>query len=184
MEKPHYYIYGINGPVIRVRGGRELPRMSLVYVGKQRLFGEVVSASGEESVVQIYEDSTGLTAGEEVVPTYKPMSIQLGPGLIGGIMDGIGRPLSRIEAMAGPFIARGMNLDSLDAEKKWDVTLRVKEGDALAPGQVFATCQESGMIEHRSMVPAGVRGRAVDVKADGQYTCLLYTSDAATNREV
>ena len=180
MEKPHYYIYGINGPVIRVRGGRELPRMSLVYVGKQRLFGEVVSASGEESVVQIYEDSTGLTAGEEVVPTYKPMSIQLGPGLIGGIMDGIGRPLSRIEAMAGPFIARGMNLDSLDAEKKWDVTLRVKEGDALAPGQVFATCQESGMIEHRSMVPAGVRGRAVDVKADGQYTVtepIAYVED-------
>ena len=185
MEKPHYYIYGINGPVIRVRGGRELPRMSLVYVGKQRLFGEVVSASGEESVVQIYEDSTGLTAGEEVVPTYKPMSIQLGPGLIGGIMDGIGRPLSRIEAMAGPFIARGMNLDSLDAEKKWDVTLRVKEGDALAPGQVFATCQESGMIEHRSMVPAGVRGRAVDVKADGQYTVtepIAYVEDERGRR--
>ena len=180
MEKPHYYIYGINGPVIRVRGGRELPRMSLVYVGEQRLFGEVVSASGEESVVQIYEDSTGLSAGEEVEPTYRPMSIELGPGLIGGIMDGIGRPLSRIEAMAGPFIARGMNLDSLDAEKKWDVTLRVKEGDALAPGQVFATCQESGMIEHRSMVPAGVRGRAVDVKADGQYTVtepIAYVED-------
>ena len=80
VEKPKYYIYGINGPVIRVRGGRELPRMSLVYVGAQRLFGEVVSSSGEESVVQIYEDSAGLSAGEEVVPTYAPMSIQLGPG--------------------------------------------------------------------------------------------------------
>ena len=170
VEKPKYYIYGINGPVIRVRGGRELPRMSLVYVGAQRLFGEVVSSSGEESVVQIYEDSAGLSAGEEVVPTYAPMSIQLGPGLIGGILDGIGRPLSSIESMAGSFIARGMNLDSLDAEKKWDVTVRIAEGDTLAPGQVFATCRESGMIEHRSMVPPGLKGRAVDVKPSGQFT--------------
>ena len=76
MEKrPHYYIHGINGPVIKVRGGRELPRMSLVYVGRQRLFGEVVSSSGEESIVQIYEDSAGLSAGEDVMPTYEPMSI-------------------------------------------------------------------------------------------------------------
>ncbi len=170
VEKPKYYIYGINGPVIRVRGGRELPRMSLVYVGAQRLFGEVVSSSGEESVVQIYEDSAGLSAGEEVVPTYAPMSIQLGPGLIGGILDGIGRPLSSIESMAGSFIASGMNLDSLDAEKKWDVTVRIAEGDTLAPGQVFATCRESGMIEHRSMVPPGLKGRAVDVKPSGQFT--------------
>ena len=170
VEKPKYYIYGINGPVIRVRGGRELPRMSLVYVGAQRLFGEVVSSSGEESVVQIYEDSAGLSAGEEVVPTYAPMSIQLGPGLIGGILDGIGRPLSSIESMAGSFIARGMNLDSLDAEKKWDVTVRIAEGDTLAPGQVFATCRESGMIEHRSMVPPGLKGRAVEVKPSGQFT--------------
>ena len=170
VEKPKYYIYGINGPVIRVRGGRELPRMSLVYVGAQRLFGEVVSSSGEESVVQIYEDSAGLSAGEEVVPTYAPMSIQLGPGLIGGILDGIGRPLSSIESMAGSFIASGMNLDSLDAEKKWDVTVRIAEGDTLAPGQVFATCRESGMIEHRSMVPPGLKGRAVEVKPSGQFT--------------
>ena len=95
-NKTEYYIHGVNGPVVKVRGGRTLPRMSLVYVGNQRLFGEVVSSSGEESVVQIYEDSAGLSAGEEVVPTYAPMSIQLGPGLIGGILDGIGRPLSSI----------------------------------------------------------------------------------------
>ena len=88
-----YYIYGINGPVIRVRGGRSLPRMSLVYVGEQRLFGEVVSSAGDESVVQIYEDSGGLSSGEPVFPTMEPMSIRLGPGLVGGIFDGIGRPL-------------------------------------------------------------------------------------------
>ena len=94
-NKTPYYIYGINGPVIHVRGGRSLPRMSLVYVGEQRLFGEVVSSAGDESVVQIYEDSGGLSAGEPVYPTMEPMSIRLGPGLVGGIFDGIGRPLPR-----------------------------------------------------------------------------------------
>ena len=84
-NKTPYYIYGVNGPVIHVRGGRSLPRMSLVYVGKQRLFGEVVSSQGDESVVQIYEDSGGLSSGEPVYPTMEPMSIRLGPGLVGGI---------------------------------------------------------------------------------------------------
>ena len=186
MEKqPHYYIYGINGPVIKVRGGRELPRMSLVYVGRQKLFGEVVSSSGEESVVQIYEDSTGLSAGEEVEPTYRPMSIELGPGLIGSILDGIGRPLSRIEEMAGPFIARGMNLDSLDPEKKWDAEVLIEEGEVLRPGQIFAKCTESGMIEHRSMVPPQLSGRAVDVRPSGAFTVgepIAYVEDERGRR--
>ena len=128
-NKTEYYIHGVNGPVIKVRGGRSLPRMSLVYVGKQRLFGEVVSSAGEESIVQIYEDSGGLAAGEPVYPTNEPMSIRLGPGLIGGIFDGIGRPLQIIEAMAGSFIAKGINIESLDETKKWAVTMLVKEGD-------------------------------------------------------
>ena len=110
--------------------------MSLVYVGKQRLFGEVVSSAGEESIVQIYEDSGGLAAGEPVYPTNEPMSIRLGPGLIGGIFDGIGRPLQIIEAMAGSFIAKGINIESLDETKNGPVTMLVKEGDELSPRPV------------------------------------------------
>ena len=184
-NKTEYYIHGVNGPVIKVRGGRSLPRMSLVYVGEQRLFGEVVSSAGEESIVQIYEDSGGLAAGEPVYPTNEPMSIRLGPGLIGGIFDGIGRPLQIIEAMAGSFIAKGINIESLDETKKWAVTMLVKEGDELSPGQFVASCRESEMTEHRSMVPPGVSGRAVDVKPSGEYTVtepLLYVEDARGRR--
>ena len=156
-NKTPYYIYGINGPVIHVRGGRSLPRMSLVYVGEQRLFGEVVSSAGDESVVQIYEDSGGLSAGEPVYPTMEPMSIRLGPGLVGGIFDGIGRPLAQIEAMAGDFIAKGINIGALDENRKWPVKMLVRNGDEVKGGQVFALTSESGMIEHRSMVPPAER---------------------------
>ncbi len=165
-----YFIQSINGPVIKVRGGRALPRMGLVFVGKQKLFGEVVSASGEDSIVQIYEDSGGLSAGEPVYPTYAPMSLQLGPGLIGGIFDGIGRPLGTIERMAGPRIAKGINLQSLDGDRLWEVTVDIKDGDTVFPGQVFARCRESEMTEHRAMVPPGVSGRVEAAKPSGQYT--------------
>ena len=168
-NKTPYYIYGINGPVIHVRGGRSLPRMSLVYVGEQRLFGEVVSSAGDESVVQIYEDSGGLSAGEPVYPTMEPMSIRLGPGLVGGIFDGIGRPLAQIEAMAGDFIAKG-NIGALDENRKWPVKMLVRNGDEVKGGQVFALTSESGMIEHRSMVPPALSGVITDVVPDGEYT--------------
>lgn len=171
-NKTSYYIYGINGPVIHVRGGRSLPRMSLVYVGEQRLFGEVVSSSGDESIVQIYEDSGGLSSGEPVYPTMEPMSIRLGPGLVGGIFDGIGRPLSQIESMAGDFIAKGINIGALDENKKWPVKMLVKNGDEVKGGQVFATTSESGMIEHRSMVPPTLSGTVTDVVPDGEYTVV------------
>ena len=167
-----YYIYGINGPVIRVRGGRSLPRMSLVYVGEQRLFGEVVSSAGDESVVQIYEDSGGLSSGEPVFPTMEPMSICLGPGLVGGIFDGIGRPLSQIERLAGDFISKGINIGALDEEKKWSVRMLVHDGDTVHGGQPFAVTEESGMVEHRSMVPPTLSGTIRDAVGDGNYTVV------------
>ena len=165
-----YYIQSINGPVVTVRGGATLPRMSFVYVGEQRLFGEVVSSRGEESVVQVYEDSGGLRAGETVYPTYRPMSVQLGPGLVGGIFDGIGRPLRAIEERAGSFIAKGIDLPALDGEKLWDVTMEIKDGDVLVPGQIFARCAETDMVEHRAMISPLLHGVAADVKPSGRYS--------------
>ena len=102
----NYSIYGVNGPVIKVRGGRSLPMMSLVYVGEDRLPGEVVSAKGNETIVQVYEDSTGLKKGQPVYPTGKPMSVLLGPGMVTTTYDGIARPLRKIADMAGSFITR------------------------------------------------------------------------------
>lgn len=105
-------------------------------------------------------------------PTNEPMSVRLGPGLIGGIFDGIGRPLQAIEERAGSFISKGINIESLDEEKLWDVEVLIKEGDELKPGEFFARCRESEMTEHRSMVPPRVSGRAVDVKPSGSYTVV------------
>ncbi|NCB73837.1 MAG: V-type ATP synthase subunit A [Clostridia bacterium] len=169
METNNYYIYGVNGPVITVRGGRSLPMMSLVYVGNVRIPGEVVSASGNTTIVQVYEDSSGLSKDQPVFPTDKPMSVLLGPGMLSNIYDGIARPLRRISEMAGSFIAKGITLPALDMEKLWDVKLDVKEGMDASGGMVFARTQESDAIEHRSMVPPDLQGKFTEVKPDGQY---------------
>jgi len=165
-----YYIHGVNGPVVTVRGGRSLPMMSVVYVGDLRLAGEVVSARGDTTTVQVYEDTAGLGYGQPVYPTGMPMSVLLGPGMLGNIYDGIARPLGAIEARAGHFITRGITMPSIDLEKKWDVTIDISEGDKVKGGQIFARCQETGAIEHRSMVPPDVSGTVTEVRPSGQYT--------------
>ena len=168
MDK--YYVYGVNGPVVTVRGGRSLPRMSLVRVGEMGLQGEVVSAAGEQTVVQVYEDTAGLRYGDMVIPTGKPMSVMLGPGMLGNIYDGIARPLPAIQVKSGSFITRGVDLPALDTEKKWSVEVAIKDGDDLAGGMIFARTRETEAIEHRCMVPPSVHGRAVNVKPSGEYT--------------
>ena len=165
----NYSIYGVNGPVIKVRGGRSLPMMSLVYVGEDRLPGEVVSAKGNETIVQVYEDSTGLKKGQPVYPTGKPMSVLLGPGMVTTTYDGVARPLRKIADMAGSFITKGINLPALDMEKLWDVTVSVKDGDKALPGMIFARCRESETVEHRSMVPPQLKGVFTDVVPSGKY---------------
>ena len=162
-------IKGVNGPVVRVTGGRSLQKMSLVYVGELGLAGEVVSVDGDEAVVQIYEDSEGLAAGQKVEATGRPLSVLLGPGMIGSTYDGIARPLAAIETMAGPFITRGIRLDAVDETRQWDVTVDIREGDRLTPGQIIARCMESEAVEHRSMVTPGLSGRAVDVRPSGRF---------------
>ena len=168
MDK--YYVYGVNGPVVTVRGGRSLPRMSLVRVGEMGLQGEVVSAAGEQTVVQVYEDTAGLRYGDTVIPTGKPMSVMLGPGMLGNIYDGIARPLPAIQVKSGSFITRGVDLPALDTEKKWSVEVAIKDGDDLAGGMIFARTRETEAIEHRCMVPPSFHGRAVNVKPSGEYT--------------
>ncbi len=165
----NYTIYGVNGPVISVRGGRSLPMMSLVYVGEQRLPGEVVSARGDETIVQIYEDSSGLKQGMPVFPTGAPMSVLLGPGMLSNIYDGIARPLRTIAEMSGCFITKGITLPALDMEKLWDVTVDVKDGDTAAAGMVFARCKETEAIEHRCMVPPALSGIFTGAKPSGKY---------------
>lgn len=170
MNSSTYYIHGINGPVITVRGGRSLPMMSLVYVGDIKMPGEVVSASGDTTIVQVYEDSAGLKKGQPVLPTGRPMSVLLGPGMLSNIYDGIARPLRAIADRAGSFIAKGITLPALDMEKLWDVTVDIKEGDTVSGGEVFARCAETNAVEHRCMVLPNLSGTVTEVKPSGQYT--------------
>ena len=170
MAETNYYIEGINGPVVTVKGGKGLAMMDMVSVGPEGLIGEVVSVKGDETTVQVYEDTTGLIPGMPVVPQGAPMSIALGPGLLNNIFDGICRPLRGIEAATGAFIGRGIHIPALDTEKQWDVNILVKPGDTLSPGQVYAECDETPVIRHRSMMRPDQSGTVLSVAANGSYT--------------
>jgi len=169
MDTNNYYIYGVNGPVITVRGGRSLPMMSLVYVGEDKIPGEVVSASGDTTVIQVYESSAGLGKGQPVYPTGKPMAVLLGPGMISNIYDGIARPLRKVSELSGNFITKGITLPALDLEKLWDVKIEAAEGVEAHGGMIFARTKESEAVEHRCLVPPDIEGKFADVRPDGQY---------------
>ena len=146
-------IYGINGSVISVKNDRELAMREMVYVGKKQLLGEVIRMDEEKTMIQVYESTTGLKTGDPVVGTGSLLDATLGPGILRNIYDGIERPLEEIAKEQGAFIAEGRSIPSLDEEKKWDVTMKIKAGDTVKGGQIFATCQETSLIEHRSMIP-------------------------------
>ena len=182
MSENRCEIYGINGPVVTVKGGRGLAMMDMVNVGEEGLVGEVVGVNGDITTVQVYEDTAGLMPGQPVTGQGAPMSITLGPGLLCNIFDGIARPLRLIEEKSGPFIGRGLNIPTLDESRKWDTTVTVKAGDTLSPGALYAQCQETPLILHRCLVPAGLSGTVTRVVPSGSYTVadtLVELTDAA-----
>ncbi|AHM55658.1 V-type ATP synthase alpha chain 2 [Peptoclostridium acidaminophilum DSM 3953] len=159
----------INGPVVRAEGVRGFKVREMVMVGDKKLLGEVISIDSDKAIIQVYEETEGLKAGEEVVPTGKALSLKLGPGIIGNIFDGIQRPLQKIEKISGNFISEGIGLISIDPDALWQVELKVSEGDELVPGSIYATVQESSLIEHRLMVPPEMSGKVVKVAENGKY---------------
>lgn len=165
-------IYSINGPVVKVKNSLDFMMMEKVYVGNQRLMGEVISISRDETVIQVYETTTGLKPGDPVEPTGSPISVTLGPGILRNIFDGIERPLKEIAKESGAFIATGSDVASLDEETLWDVTMKVKVGDHVVPGQIFATVPETPLIEHRCMIPPTLTGEVVEIVENGSYTIL------------
>lgn len=164
-----YQIYGINGPVVTIRGETQLQMMETVYVGNARLIGEVIRLEKDRTTIQVYEETAGLTVGEPVYSTGSAMSVTLGPGLLGNIFDGIQRPLPALEKKFGAFIGRGAQFSPLDTEKTYDVHLCVKPGDHLAGGEVYATCQETAAIEHKVMLAPNLSGTVTEVQPDGAY---------------
>ena len=177
-------IFGINGPVVTVKGPTSLSMMEMVYVGEQRLVGEVIGLTRDCTTIQVYEETTGLRPGEPVYSTGGPMSVTLGPGIVTNIFDGIERPLSSIEKVSGAFISRGANVSSLDEEKQWDVTVLAKVGDHLRGGDIYATCPETAIITHKMMVPPDLCGEVIECAPSGSYRLrdtILKLRDAKGN---
>lgn len=162
-------IYGINGPVVTVKNTDSFEMMEMVHVGKQKLVGEIIGITDDITTIQVYEETTGLKPGDPVEGTGAPMNILLGPGIINNIFDGIERPLKAIEEEAGAFINRGSSVSALDDKKLWSVTMKVKVGDKLEGGQIYATLPETPIIEHRLMVPPELSGEVVKVNPNGDY---------------
>jgi len=162
-------IFGINGPVITLLGDTGLSLMEMVYVGKDKLVGEVIGINERETTVQVYENTTGLHPGEEVIGTGNPLCATLGPGILSNIFDGIERPLKDIEAISGDFISRGVTVPSLDEHREWNVTLTVNVGDKLSSGVIYATCPETPVITHKCIVPPALSGIVEQVKPNGKY---------------
>ena len=181
-------IYGINGPVVTVKGTRSFSMMEMVYVGEERLVGEIIGINEQFTTIQVYEETTGLRPGEPVYGTGSPMNVTLGPGIIDNIFDGIERPLKTIEEQAGAFISRGSSIPALDEEKLWDVTVTVKEGDKLKPGAIYAECPETTIIRHRCMVPPRMSGTVVKTMPNGQYrlndTVVVIQDEKGNMREL
>ena len=164
-------IFSVNGPVVRVRDTKDFSMREMVYVGNKRLIGEVISVAADYTTIQVYEGTTGLMPGEPVYSTGNPMSAVLGPGIISNIFDGIERPLKKLEEISGAFIAEGAAVSSLDEQKKYDVTITVKEGDTLMPGDIYCTCPETAVVVHKCMLsPFSKGGKVIWCAENGEYS--------------
>ena len=163
-------IYGINGPVIYLKGNTGFCMSEMVYVGEEHLVGEVIALDKDRTTIQVYEETSGLRPGEEVIASGGPVSVTLAPGILNNIFDGIERTLEKISESGGAFITKGVSVDSLDKTKKWSTHITVKEGEYLHGGDIFAEVPETRAIVHKCMIPPDVEGTVVSVAEDGDYT--------------
>ena len=158
----------INGPVVVAKNASDLKIREMVSVGSLKLIGEVISIDGDLATIEVYEDTSGLRAGEEVISTHRPLSVRLGPGMLRNMFDGIERPLEKIMDEHGSFIPSGIGFENLDDKKPWEVEIKVAEGDKISRGDIYATIMETKTIEHRLM--STVDGVVKSVKPSGTYT--------------
>lgn len=169
------YIYRINGSVVKARGDEDIAMQSVVLVGEERLIGEVIGVDGKEVTIQVYETTSGLKPGEPVVPTHKPLSVKLGPGILGNIFDGIQRPLEDLYNQTGAFLSRGVDSEHLNTEKKWHFTPRVSVGDSVRVLSPVGEVPETSSIVQKIMIPYGVipeeqTAEVVRISPEGEYT--------------
>lgn len=163
-------IYGINGPIVHIQGDVGFEMHEMVYVGKENLVGEVIGLAIDDTIIEVYEETTGMQPGEVVTGTGTPVSVTLAPGILNNIFDGIERPLSEIAKEGGAYINRGVSVESLDTKKLWDTHITVQKGEQLFPGSIIAEVPETPAIMHKVMLPPDLEGFVIDVVSDGQYT--------------
>lgn len=163
-------IYGINGPIITIRGNLGYRMNEMAYVGEKRLVGEVIGLTKDATTIQVYEETSGLRPGEPVEGAGHAISVTLAPGILYNIFDGIERPLEKIAETGGAFIPRGAQVDALDRERLWQTHITVSVGDRVTSGSIIAEVPETKSIVHKVMLPPGTEGEIIRVQPDGAYT--------------
>ncbi len=161
----------VSGPLVEARGMEDANIQDVVKVSNMGLIGEIIEMKQDIASIQVYEETTGIGPGEPVVTTGAPLSVELGPGLLGQIYDGIQRPLDDLAEAAGDFLERGVTANAIDHEKKWDFKAAVNVGDLLVEGDILGSVQETEVIEHKIMLPPGLEGKVKEIK-DGSYNVL------------
>lgn len=161
-------IIKVSGPLVQAEGMKASKMFDVVRVGEDKLVGEIIRLDGEIASIQVYEETEGLRVGDPVLDTGEPLVVELGPGLLSNIFDGIQRPLSRLEEK-GDFIFRGIQMPSLDREKKWEFKPAVKKGDSIEEGDIIGEVQETSLLLHKIMVPPGLKGQIAEIK-EGSFT--------------
>ncbi|MBW2975158.1 V-type ATP synthase subunit A [Candidatus Woesearchaeota archaeon] len=162
-------IIKIAGPVVTAKDMKGSKMYDVVKVGEEKLVGEIIRLDRDQATIQVYEDTTGVKPGEQVISTGAPLSIELGPGLLKSIYDGVARPLPSISEVSGDFISRGIEVNSLDRKKKYSFVSKVKVGEDISGGHILGTVKETDVIEHKVLLPPGLSGKVVKVN-DGSRT--------------
>ena len=163
-------IVKVSGPLIVAENLADVEMYDVVKVSDKKLIGEIIELRGDKASIQVYEETSGLTVGDPVISTGAPLSVELGPGLLEGIFDGIQRPLNVLMQLSGSRIGRGLEVNALDRSKKWHFVPTVKVGDNVVAGDVIGTVQETPIVLHKIMVPFGVQGVVEQIANEGDYT--------------
>ena len=163
-------IFGIDGPIIYIKGNTGFKMSEMVYVGKEKLVGEVIGLTSDQTTIQVFEETSGLKPGEEVIATGGALSVTLAPGIITNIFDGIQRPLAEIAKNSGAYISRGISVDSLDTEKLWETHMVIKPNQTVYGGTIIAEVPETSAVVHKVMIPPDLEGVILSVMPDGKYT--------------
>ena len=185
MQKEIGRIVKVSGPLVVAEGLKNCKMFDVVRVSEKNLIGEIIELRGDRASIQVYEETSGLGPGEPVVSTGMPLSVELGPGIIEGIYDGIQRPLVELVKQSGNRIARGISVPAIDHKKKWQFNAKVQPGEKVVAGDIIGSVQETRIVEHRIMVPYGVEGEIKSIQS-GEFTvdetvCVISTAKGDVN---